>query len=208
MKCSHCGFEMPDTAKFCGNCGSPLVVPEPQQQPDDDLPDRALWFQTKAPMKFIINNPNGDCWNLPQGNSYIDLRDRGASPILMCENAFRFEDGQNLLAANLDELIGAIYYRMDGMFAGCSSLTELDLSNIDTDLVTSVDSMFEGCSSLFRLDLSAWDFEHLKSCKRMFWGCDSLRHVTVNGCDARTVDIVAKALAMADLHNQVMLHRE
>lgn len=208
MKCSQCGFEMPEGSKFCGNCGSQLVAQQQQQQHDDDLPDRALWFQARAPMKFIINNPAGDYWNLPEGNSYIDLRERGSSPILMCENAFRFEDGQNLLSVNFDELIGAIYYRMEGMFTGCSSLTELDLSNVDTDLVTSVDGIFEGCSSLFRLNLSAWDFEHLKSCKRMFWGCDSLKHVIVKGCDARTVDIVAKALSMAGLQNQTLLHCE
>lgn len=194
---------MPDTAKFCGNCGSPLVVPEP----DNTAPESAIWFHASAPLKFILNNAEGTYWNIPEGDSYIDTDDNNNLEIDLCENAFKFEDGQNLNAIEFDNTI-IMYDRLDGAFAGCRAVTELDLISFDVSETLSVDSMFEGCSSLFRLDLSGWDFENLKSCKRMFWGCDSLRHVTVNGCDARTVDIVAKALAMADLHNQVMLHRE
>ena len=31
MKCSKCGFENKDKAKFCTKCGNPLAVESPQQ---------------------------------------------------------------------------------------------------------------------------------------------------------------------------------
>ena len=37
---------------------------------------------------------------------------------------------------------------MNGMFSGCSSLTNIGLSNFDTKNVTNMGSMFDGCSSL------------------------------------------------------------
>ena len=37
---------------------------------------------------------------------------------------------------------------MSGMFSGCSSLKELNLSNFNTNNVTKMDGMFYNCSSL------------------------------------------------------------
>lgn len=39
------------------------------------------------------------------------------------------------------------------MFAGCTSLTELDLSSFDTNKVTHMNAMFCGCIRLGRLNL-------------------------------------------------------
>ncbi|MBF1069613.1 MAG: BspA family leucine-rich repeat surface protein, partial [Prevotellaceae bacterium] len=41
---------------------------------------------------------------------------------------------------------------MSGMFLGCSSLTEIDLSHFDTSQVTNMNGMFMECSSLTALD--------------------------------------------------------
>ena len=39
------------------------------------------------------------------------------------------------------------------MFKGCSSLTELNLSNFKINKVTKFSSMFEGCESLNKLEI-------------------------------------------------------
>ncbi len=40
------------------------------------------------------------------------------------------------------------------MFSGCTSLTNIDLSNFITQNVTDMRSMFHGCNSLTNIDLS------------------------------------------------------
>ncbi|NMN01535.1 cell wall-binding repeat-containing protein [Bifidobacterium panos] len=57
----------------------------------------------------------------------------------------------------LDRIDTSNVYNMEAMFAGCSSLTGLDLSNWNTSNVTNMYSMFQGCSSLTGLDLSNWN---------------------------------------------------
>ena len=61
------------------------------------------------------------------------------------------------------------------MFEGCSSLTRLDLRNIEMDSVTFALNMFYGCSSLQTLDTSKWNLGNLSNGQYMFSGCSSLQ---------------------------------
>nr|DAX40399.1 MAG TPA: protein of unknown function DUF285 [Caudoviricetes sp.] len=61
------------------------------------------------------------------------------------------------------------------MFEGCSSLTRLDLRNIEMDNVTFALHMFSGCSSLQSLDTSKWNLGNLSNGHSMFSGCSSLQ---------------------------------
>ena len=61
------------------------------------------------------------------------------------------------------------------MFEGCSSLTRLDLRNIEMDNVTIALNMFSGCSSLQSLDTSKWNLGNLSNGSSMFSGCSSLQ---------------------------------
>ena len=61
------------------------------------------------------------------------------------------------------------------MFEDCSSLTRLDLRNIEMDNVTIALNMFSGCSSLQSLDTSKWNLSNLSSASNMFSGCSSLQ---------------------------------
>ena len=61
------------------------------------------------------------------------------------------------------------------MFENCSSLTRLDLRNIEMDNVTIALNMFQGCSSLQSLDTSKWNLGNLSNGNSMFQGCSSLQ---------------------------------
>lgn len=82
---------------------------------------------------------------------------------------------------------------MSGMFAYCSSLTELDIRCLDTSSVAAMGptvqclcnckdeelepldaGMFQECSSLVSLDLSNFDTSSCNAFSRMFQGCSSL----------------------------------
>ena len=62
----------------------------------------------------------------------------------------------------------------NSMFYNCTSLTSLDLSNLDTSKVTNMCSMFRGCSSLTSLDLTPLDTSNITDMSQMFYSCISL----------------------------------
>lgn len=65
---------------------------------------------------------------------------------------------------------------MFDMFANCSQLTTLDLSNFDTSKVTDMQYMFQGCSALTTIYVSKlWDTTKVGSSSDMFSGCTSLK---------------------------------
>lgn len=74
-----------------------------------------------------------------------------------------------------------------GMFAGCSSLTSLDLSSFDASKVTDMSRMFYGCSSLKFLDLSSLDASSATDVSWMFYDCSSLESLDLSGLDASSV---------------------
>ena len=69
------------------------------------------------------------------------------------------------------------------MFYGCSKLSSLDLSGLDTSHVTSMYDMFYGCSGLSSLDLSGLDTSHVTSMYGMFYGCSGLSSLDLSGLD-------------------------
>lgn len=66
---------------------------------------------------------------------------------------------------------------MSSMFLDCSSLTALDLSSFNTSKVTSMSSMFNGCSLLTTLDLSTFNTSGVLYMGEMFRKCSALREI-------------------------------
>ena len=60
---------------------------------------------------------------------------------------------------------------MKGMFYGCVSLKEINLSNFNTDNVTNMEEMFYGCESLEEINLSNFNINNEASLENMFNGC-------------------------------------
>jgi surface protein len=77
------------------------------------------------------------------------------------------------------------------MFAGCSSLTSLDVSHFDTGQVQSMAFMFISCSSLTSLDVSHFDTSKVQSMAYMFTGCSSLTSLDVSHFDTSKVQNMA-----------------
>ena len=77
---------------------------------------------------------------------------------------------------------------MNSMFANCSSLVSLNLSNFDTSNVIDMASMFLNCSSLSSLDLGSFDTSNVISMAHMFRGCTSLGSLDLSHFDTRKVN--------------------
>ena len=77
--------------------------------------------------------------------------------------------------------------RMSGMFAGCSSLTGLDLSCFETSAVTDMYGVFSSCGSLTHLDLTSFDTSNVTDMSSMFGGCRSLTSLDLTSFDTSSV---------------------
>ena len=63
---------------------------------------------------------------------------------------------------------------MSCMFFGCSSLTNINLSNFNTNNITVMRYMFAKCLSLTNIDLSKFNTNKVIDMKGMFYGCGKL----------------------------------
>ena len=73
------------------------------------------------------------------------------------------------------------------MFNGCSGLTSLDLSNLDTSNVTDMYRMFYNCSGLTSLDLSNFDTSKVTNMGGMFQGCYGLTSLDLSNFNTSKV---------------------
>ena len=73
------------------------------------------------------------------------------------------------------------------MFSGCSSLTNINLSNFNTQNVTNMSDMFFGCSSLTNLDLSSFNTPKVTNLNGMFYGCSSLKSLDLSNFNTQNV---------------------
>ena len=69
---------------------------------------------------------------------------------------------------------------MSYMFCCCFSLKNLNLSNFNTGNVTNMKYMFYDCKSLINLNLSNFNTENVTNMSWMFHGCDSLANLNLS----------------------------
>lgn len=76
---------------------------------------------------------------------------------------------------------------MDGMFNGCQTLSQLDLSGFETKNVTNMSWMFSFCNSLTDLDLSGFDTTNVTDMSYMFYNCRVLADLNLSSFDTNNV---------------------
>ena len=72
---------------------------------------------------------------------------------------------------------------MHSMFAGCSSLTSLDLSGFDSSNVTYMSYMFQMCDNLSNVDLSSFSTSNVTNMRSTFESCGSLIRLDLTSFD-------------------------
>ena len=80
---------------------------------------------------------------------------------------------------------------MHSMFAGCSSLTSLDLSGFDTSNVTYMSYMFQMCDNLSNVDLSSFSTSNVTNMRSTFESCGSLIRLNLTSFDTSKVTDMA-----------------
>lgn len=99
-----------------------------------------------------------------------------------------FEGSTNLRTINLPKgFIGSNVTDLNGMFRGCVSLTELDLSGSNAEKVKKMRSMFYGCVALSNLNLSGFKTGSLTEMRYLFSSCQSLESLDLSGFNTENV---------------------
>ena len=78
-------------------------------------------------------------------------------------------------------------YILLGMFAGCSSLTSLDLSSFNTSKVTDMRGLFAECKNLRSLNVSSFNTSNVQHMDAMFKGCSSLTSLDLSNFNTSNV---------------------
>ena len=93
--------------------------------------------------------------------------------------------GENINGLNLLETTSIT--NMSYMFADCSNLSNLDISNFDTSNVTDMSSMFAGCTNLSILDVTNFDTSKVTDMSWLFSECGKLTSLNISNFDTSNV---------------------
>ena len=135
-----------------------------------------------------VVNAAGVPWNSSRGDiTSVIIYDTIVPP----STAFWFQD-TNLTSFSAtvgDTVYLDMSYTTDAsrMFAGCSSLTELNLSGVSAPLVENIESAFDGCSSIKSLDISCFDGAPIVNMMNAFYGCSQLKSLDISCFDGAPI---------------------
>ena len=125
-------------------------------------------------------------------SAYVEVEDNGTVKLrcfIHCTNANsitdKYDNYYGLFRGSAATKIvilscGNNITNMRDMFVYCSSLTELDLSNWETENVTDMNGMFYCCNSLKNLDLSKFNTTNVTNMRSMFCSCSSLTELDLS----------------------------
>ena len=98
----------------------------------------------------------------------------------LSKTGYIFYNCTKIIEIDLSNFDSSLISSMSSMFSGCSSLRSLNLTNLVTAQVTDMSSMFSGCSSLKSLDLNNLDTGKVTKMNSMFSGCSSISSLDLN----------------------------
>ena len=172
---------------------------------EDDISATPFWGQSQYLRKDVntltfqssLQNAPSSAWDVSEagdrsvlawmdnGNLYV-AADGAIAP--NPDAAWLFQDFVNMKTINFGNCFDTSdVTRMRGMFNGCSSLTDLDLSGFDTSSVTDMRMMFQNCASLTSLDLPGFDTSSVTDMRVMFQNCANLTSLDVSSFDTSNV---------------------
>ncbi|EOB8394282.1 BspA family leucine-rich repeat surface protein [Listeria monocytogenes] len=129
------------------------------------------------------------------------------SGVTSFEMAFYSTTLQKVIIRDNDYPTAPSLLTTEGMFSYATKLTELDVSGLDTSVVTNMNTMFTYCSALEELDVSHFDTSSVTTMYGMFWQCGLLEKLDVSNFDTSSVTNMnsmfadCKSLEILDVSN-------
>ena len=98
-----------------------------------------------------------------------------------------FRGCESLSNINLSNFDTQNVINMACMFIDCKSLTNINLSNLNTQNVNNIGAMFSKCESLINIDLSNFNTQNVINMSGMFYGCKSLINIDLSNFNTQNV---------------------
>lgn len=151
-----------------------------------------LWFEALTTIEHLdyLNTSEVEYMNSMftkcTGLETLDLSSFNTEKV---KNMYAMFDGAtNLRSIKLPKgFIGSSVTDLNGMFRGCASLAELDLSGSNAEKVKNMGSMFYGCVALSNLNLSGFKTGSLTDMQYLFSSCQSLESLDLSGFNTENV---------------------
>ena len=122
-----------------------------------------------------------------QTDNYVELI--WDNNINNCDNMFI--NCTNIIEINLSNFDTSLVTSMHRMFYNCSKLSSLYLSNLNTSLVTSMSYMFYYCKKLISLDFSYFDTSNTNNISYMFCHSSKLKSLDISNFNTSKVKTMA-----------------
>ena len=101
--------------------------------------------------------------------------------------AYLFSKRKSLTNIDLSNFNTQNVTNMRNMFNRCHSLINIDLSNFNTQNVINMNAMFSECNSLINIDLSNFNTQNITDMSDMFNGCNSLTNIDLSNFNTQNV---------------------
>ncbi len=106
-----------------------------------------------------------------------------------CE--YLFNSSNNIIEIDLSNFDTSLVTSMKGMFENCEKLQYIDFGDVNTSSVINMSNMFFNCNSLISLDLSNFDTFKTKLMDRMFYGCNLLTSLDITNFNTSNVESIS-----------------
>lgn len=104
------------------------------------------------------------------------------------EDVHIVRENTSLTKVDLSNLDTSRVWNMHGMFDSCVNLTEVNMAGVDTSNVEDFSHMFAFCNHLQTVDVSGFDTSKAQDMTMMFFMCENLQSLDVSGWDTSHVE--------------------
>ena len=101
--------------------------------------------------------------------------------------SFMFEGCSSLSNINFSNFNSNKVINMNGLFGECHSLSNVNFSNFNSNNVIDLSNMFFKCSSLTNINLSNFNTDKVFTMRLMFFGCSSLTYLNLSNFNTNNV---------------------
>lgn len=136
----------------------------------------------------------GNGWYLEQDGSLYFIND--------ITNESTYEEDLTPWKAYKDKITsvyastGSSINNCNSLFDGCSNVTSIDISRLNTSKATDMYHMFYGCGKLTNLNMKGIDTSNVTDMTSMFFNCSSLENIDVSGFKTSKVKYFSNMFAL------------
>ena len=122
--------------------------------------------------------------DIKESDSVIKLKWNNNNNIIESTKGM-FNNCEDITEIDMRQFDTSLVTDMSYMFSLCISLSSLNVENLNTEKVETFENMFYNCKSLTSLNLESFSNPSATSLYRMFYGCENLEYINIKNFDEK-----------------------